>query len=106
MPYVSCEEAQCDYPEHCTHDHWVDRKKVWRSAKIETGRSIAPRKGMRVQKDVGGSIYTVADSIQTWLGQPVVPLLTPAGERLMLSMDAWPYILVEVTEEEAAELGV
>jgi len=23
MPYISCEEAQCDYPEFCMSDHWV-----------------------------------------------------------------------------------
>ena len=23
MPYVSCEEAGCDYPDWCQSDHWV-----------------------------------------------------------------------------------
>lgn len=23
MPYISCEEAHCDYPEFCMSDHWV-----------------------------------------------------------------------------------
>ena len=23
MPYISCDEAQCDYPEFCMSDHWV-----------------------------------------------------------------------------------
>jgi len=23
VPYVSCEEAWCDYPKHCQSDHWV-----------------------------------------------------------------------------------
>lgn len=23
MPYISCEDAWCDYPESCQSDHWV-----------------------------------------------------------------------------------
>jgi hypothetical protein len=23
MPYISCDEAWCDYPEHCQSDHWI-----------------------------------------------------------------------------------
>ena len=100
MPYISCEDAQCDYPEGCTHDHWVHPRMIWRIAKNPDGSCRAPERGMRVQKDVGGVIYAVAGDIEVHFGIPCVPLLTPGGERVLINMDVWRDLMIEAPEEE------